>query len=89
LNISQDGFTVFESKLCQDGSLLALVESDGEFFFRHFSSVGAPVGQPIPFADEYIQVFMAANDICDTVVVAGVTIAKAHILKIVEGNIKL
>ena len=89
LNISQDGFTVFESKLCQDGSLLALVESDGEFFFRHFSSVGAPVGQPIPFADEYIQVFMAANDVCDTVVVAGVTIAKAHILKIVEGQYQI
>lgn len=84
LNIQNDGYSILQNKLCSDGSVLALAQKDGNFFFRHFSSTGEQAQDQISITDEHIEVFLAATDDCRTVVIAGITLSKALIFNLVD-----
>jgi hypothetical protein len=82
MEVPNDGYSILQNKICSDGSVLAVMEKGGEFFLRHYDSHSNKLGDDVPFTEEHIEVYIAATNDCQTVAVAGITMSKAHILKI-------
>ena len=71
-------------KVCDDGTVLALVETAGAFSFEQYSSAGEPEGS-IQLA-ELVGVHLEADDQCSTVAIGCLFLMKVMILQRQSGG---
>ena len=77
--INNEGGQIYGVKVCDDGTVLALVETAGVFSFEQYSSTGEPEGS-IQLA-ELVGVHLEADDQCSTVAISCLFLMKVMILQ--------
>jgi hypothetical protein len=79
LTIPHAGGRVEGAKLCNDGSILALVEEGGFFTFYLYSSAGIELQSRD--LTELVGVYLDATDDCSSVVISSTFLMQAEIMK--------